>query len=84
MEYVHSEDMPFDDTDLISAYTMARFWDSYSTSIHINPQLTQIDEFNYLHSLLEEEAARSIQGLTRTEANYDSAIDLLHKRFGKP
>ena len=60
------------------------FWDSYNSSIHTNPQLTQIDKFNHLHSFLEGQAARSIQGLTRTEANYNSAIDLLHKRFGKP
>lgn len=60
------------------------FWDSYNSSIHTNPQLTQIDKFNHLHLLLEGQAALSIQGLTRTEANYNSAIDLLHKRFGKP
>lgn len=60
------------------------FWDSYNSSIHTNPQLTQIDKFNHLHLFLEGQEARSIQGLTRTEANYNSAIDLLHKRFGKP
>ena len=60
------------------------FWDSYNSSIHTNPQLTQIDQFNHLHSLLEGQAARSIQGLTRTEGNYNSAIDLLYKRVGKP
>ena len=60
------------------------FWDSYNSSIHTNPQLTQIDKFNHLHSLLEGQAAQSIQGLTRTEANYNCAIDLFHKRFGKP
>lgn len=60
------------------------FWDSYNSSIHTNLQLTQIDKFNHLHSLLEGQAARSIEGSTRTEANYNSAIDLLHKRFGKP
>ena len=27
------------------------FWDSYNSSIHTNPQLTQIDKFNHLHSL---------------------------------
>ena len=60
------------------------FWDSYNSSIHTNPQLSQIDKFNHLHSLLEGQAAHSIQGLTRSEANYNSAINLLHKRFGKP
>ena len=49
------------------------FWDSYNSAIHTN-----------LHSLLEGQAARSIEGLTRTEAKYNSAIDLLHKRYGKP
>ena len=29
-------------------------------------------------------AARAVQGLTLTEANYDSAIELLKSRFGKP
>ena len=60
------------------------FWDSFNSSIHTNMQLSQIDKFNHLHSLLEGQAARSIQGLPRTEANYNSAIDTLHKRFGKP
>ena len=46
-----------------------------------------MDKFNHLHSLfplLEGQAARAIQGLTRTEANYNSAIQILQKRFGKP
>lgn len=33
---------------------------------------------------MEGQAARSIQGLPRTEANYNSAIDYLSKRFGRP
>ena len=28
--------------------------------------------------------ARAIQGRTRTEANYNSATEILQKRFGKP
>ncbi|XP_078368716.1 uncharacterized protein LOC144652543 [Oculina patagonica] len=59
------------------------FWDSFNSAIHTNPQLSQIDKFNHLHSLLEGQAARAIQGLTRTDANYNSAIELLHNRFGK-
>lgn len=59
------------------------FWDSFNSAIHANPHLTQIDKFNHLHSLLEGQAARAIQGLTRSEANYDSAIELLQNRFGK-
>ena len=60
------------------------FWDSYDSAIHSNTQLSTVDKFNYLHSLLEGPAARSIKGLTLTEANYESAIDLLRKQFGKP
>ena len=57
------------------------FWDSFNSAIHANPHLSLIDKFNHLHSLLEGQAARAIQGLTRTEANYKSAIEILHKRF---
>lgn len=59
------------------------FWDSFNSAIHANPHLSLIDKFNHLHSLLEGQAARAIQGLTRTEANYKSAIEILHKRFGR-
>ena len=54
------------------------------SAIHSNSQLSIIAKFNYLHSLLDGPAARSIKGLTLTEANYDSAVDLLKTRFGKP
>ena len=60
------------------------FWDSYDSAIHSNTQLLTFDKFNYLHSLLEGMAARSIKGLTLSEGNYNSAIDLLKTRFGKP
>ena len=60
------------------------FEDSFNSAINVNHHLSLIDEFNHLHSLLEGQAARAIQGLTRTEANYNSAIEILQKRFGKP
>ena len=44
--------------------------------------MTQIDKFNHLNSLLEGQALRAIQGLTLTNANYQSAVKVL--RFGKP
>ena len=58
------------------------FWDSYNSVIHVNQPLSLINKFN--HSLLEGQGARAIQSLTRTEANYNSAIEILQKRFGKP
>jgi len=59
------------------------FWDSYNSAIHSSTQLSTIDKFNYFNSLLEGPAAWSIKGLTLTESNYSSAIDLLKERFGK-
>ena len=56
------------------------FWDSFKSAK--TAKYKKIDKFNYLHSLLEGAAALIIQGLSLTEANYDSAIELLKKRFG--
>ncbi len=60
------------------------FWDGFDSAIHSNGALNKIDKYNYLNSLLEGPAARAVQGLTLTEANYGSAIELLKSRFGKP
>ena len=60
------------------------FWDSFESTVHANPSLTKIDKFNYLVSLLEGSASRTIAGLPITEENYDAAIEILNKRFGKP
>ena len=60
------------------------FGDSFNSAIHVNQHLSLIDKFNHLHSLLEGQAARAIQGLTTTEANHNWAIEILPKRFGKP
>ena len=51
-------------------------------SLQFNNEISKIDKFNYLHSLLEGAAALTIQGLSLTEAHYESAIELLKKRFG--
>ena len=48
-----------------------------------NAALSNIDKFNYLKALLDGPAARSIQGLTLTSANYDTALEILQDRFGK-
>ena len=58
------------------------FWDSFESSIHQNPDLTEIDKFIYLKSLLESSAAEVISGLTLSSSNYTEALSLLKKRFG--
>ena len=44
------------------------------------------DKFNCLHSLLKgpTTTCSSIKGLTLTEVNYESAVDLLKQRYDKP
>ena len=59
------------------------FWDSYNSAIHSNSDISAIDKFNYLRALLEGPAARSIQGLALSSANYEAAVGILQMRFGK-
>ena len=42
------------------------FWVSYSSAIHDNKKISNIDKFNYLNSLLEGAALQGIQGLALT------------------
>ena len=60
----------------------ATFWDMFVSSAHTNSELSDIDRFNYLHSLLEGPAADAVSGLSLTTANYTEAIAILKKRFG--
>ena len=62
--------------------TWSTFWDTFESAIHQNPNLSDIDKFNYLNSLLENTAADAISGLTLTSGNYNEAIVILKKRFG--
>ena len=58
------------------------FWDSYESAIHTNEQLSEIEKFNYLNSLLERSAKEAISGFALTSTNYHKAITTLQKRFG--
>ena len=58
------------------------FWDSFNSAIHENPELSKVDKFNYLRSMVTHGALEAISGLTLTDANYDEAIEILKKRFG--
>ena len=57
------------------------FWDSFESAVHNNDDLTDVDKFNYLRSFLECTAYEAIYGLTLSSANYQEAIDVLHKQF---
>ena len=40
------------------------FWDSYKSAVHSNDELSDVDKFNYLRSLLERTAYEAVAGLT--------------------
>ncbi len=58
------------------------FWDMFESSVHANP-ISRVQKLTYLSSALQGAAASAIAGLAITEDNYDVAVDLLKKRFGK-
>ena len=45
------------------------FWDSFSSAVHMNASLNEVDKFNYLRSLLEGAALASVSGQSLTESN---------------
>ena len=60
------------------------FWDQFSTSIHENDEITDIDRFNYLKRYLGGQAFETISGLSLNKENYNHAIDILRERYGNP
>eukprot|EP00112_Aurelia_sp_Birch-Aquarium-sp1_P002793 Seg1309.3 transcript_id=Seg1309.3/GoldUCD/mRNA.D3Y31 product="hypothetical protein" protein_id=Seg1309.3/GoldUCD/D3Y31 len=62
------------------------FWDSFRSAIHEDEDIAKVDKFKYLRSFLEEPARGVITGFALTDADYDSAVDLLRsrKRFARP
>ena len=57
------------------------WWDVFSL-IHESTTLPTISKFAYLKSCLEGEAAQAIAGLKVSEANYETAIEIITNRFG--
>ena len=60
------------------------FHDAFISSVHEDKNLEEIHKFQYLVGQLTGEAARAIEGLQLTNANYSEALDILQERFGKP
>ena len=59
------------------------FWEQYHAVVH-NSELPSITKFSYLLALLKGEAKACVQGLSLTASNYETACDILQKRFGRP
>ncbi|XP_065896204.1 uncharacterized protein [Dysidea avara] len=59
------------------------FWDSFQAAIHLNPNLSGVQKFNYLKAQLQGDAARTIDGIPLCDQNYLHAVTLLQNRFGQ-
>ena len=55
---------------------------SLESAVHSNVELSEVEKFNYLNSLLERSAREAVSGLALTAANYGKAIETLKERFG--
>ena len=60
------------------------FWDLFKSVIHDSPLLAKADKFNYLRSYLEGPVKKVIGGLSLTDADYDSAVQILKNRYARP
>ncbi|XP_068761955.1 uncharacterized protein [Montipora capricornis] len=58
------------------------FGESFESAVHKNSNLSGVDKFNYLKSLLTGIAQSVVTGLALTSANYEKAVELLKRRFG--
>ena len=59
------------------------FWYNFTSSVHENSGLNDIDRFVHLRYLVEGTAYDTIAGLALTAANYKVAVNLLKQRFGQ-
>ncbi|XP_076230267.1 uncharacterized protein LOC143176322 [Nomia melanderi] len=58
-----------------------KFRDTFTALIHENETLSDVQRFHYLNSSVKGAAARVIQSLGISEANYNLAWDLLRSRY---
>ena len=59
------------------------FSDRFNAIIDNRQDISDINKFSYLLSLLRDEAKACVQGLQLTADNYQTAKELLQKRFGR-
>lgn len=59
------------------------FYSQFKSAIHCNDEMSKVDKFTYLKTLLKSSAQTAIQGLPITEENYDTAVQILENRYGK-
>ena len=58
------------------------FWNNFSSALHENKRLPDVEKLNYLRAEIEGNAKRVIAGLKITNDNYEVAVKILRDRFG--
>lgn len=61
-----------------------KFRDTFQSIIDDNPKLTNIQKFHYLESAITGDAARAIEALSISAANYTTTWNILKERFEDP
>ena len=59
------------------------FWDCFEATVDHNTSITGVQKLNYLRAQLQGNALRVITELPLANPNYDHAVQLLKKRYGK-
>ena len=65
-------------------YEWKEFWDAFSSAVHDNDDLADVDKLKYLRGYLDDSARSVIAGVPTTDSSYATAVDLLKKRFDNP
>ena len=59
------------------------FLDSFSTTVHKNTSVFEIEKLNYFMSKLTGEARQSVSGIVLSNETYSVVEDLLKERYGE-
>ena len=69
--------LPTFDGDIL---TFQSFWDKFTAIIDSREDLPKVNKFSYLQSVLKGDAKASLQGMSLTASNYDTAKELLQRK----
>ncbi|XP_064638310.1 uncharacterized protein LOC135494325 [Lineus longissimus] len=59
------------------------FWERFVVEIHTNPNLTDLNRFDYLYGLLDGDALDTVRDLIPSSANYVTLKETLCETFGR-
>ncbi len=57
------------------------FFDCFRNTVHDDPDISPVEKFRHLLSLLEDEPFKLVKSLPLSDANYRTAYDMLVKRY---